>query len=233
MKVAIMQPYLFPYLGYFQLINAIDTFIFYDDVNFIKGGWINRNRIVVDDNVTFFTVPLAKASSFKKISETEIKKSAFQLWKIKFFRTLEQSYKEAPYCNKVLPLVKEVFEKQQNISSLSKYSILAVLEYLRIEKNFVYSSSKYGNDQKTGEQRVIDICLKEDATHYYNAIGGKDLYNEKMFHEEGIELRFLEPNLDAYMNAREKFIPGLSIIDVMMFNSIDDIHAMLKKYQLL
>src|SRR5690606_3799363 len=95
MKIAIMQPYLFPYLGYFQLINAVETFVFYDDVNFIKRGWINRNQILVDNKAALFTVPLKKASQNKLINEIDM--AIDEKWLSQFFKTIEQNYKNAPY----------------------------------------------------------------------------------------------------------------------------------------
>ena len=87
MKLAIMQPYIFPYLGYFQLLNSVDHFVFYDDVNFIKGGWVNRNQLLINNQNKFFTVPLKKIISFTPINEVEIHKKLYPNWRSKFYNS--------------------------------------------------------------------------------------------------------------------------------------------------
>ncbi|MFW5701046.1 MAG: WbqC family protein, partial [Cyclobacteriaceae bacterium] len=127
MKLAIMQPYLFPYIGYFQLIHAVDKFVFYDDVDFIKQGWISRNNILLNNQFFTFTVPLVSISSNQKINRTEIHLHQYQNWRKKFFKTLNQAYKKAPFYKVVMPIIDEVFGAEHKyINDLARESIIRV-----------------------------------------------------------------------------------------------------------
>ncbi|HET7118929.1 MAG TPA: WbqC family protein [Hanamia sp.] len=234
MRLGIMQPYLFPYLGYFQLINVVDKFIFYDDVNFIKQGWINRNKILLNGNEFLFTLPLEKGSSFKLISETEINKKLFENWKIKFNKTLLQAYCKAPYFETVHALILDALEIQTLIiSDLACESINLVCDYLGIKTKCVKSSEQdYNNDILKASDRVIDICIKESANDYFNPIGGKELYTKEEFLLKGLELHFICSRLKPYKQFDNDHIPSLSIIDVMMFNPKDEILKMLDNYEI-
>jgi hypothetical protein len=233
MKVALMQPYIFPYIGYFQLINSVDKFIIYDDVNYIKQGWINRNQILLNKQKAFFTVPLLDASSFKPIREVEINKMHYTKWRKKFFVSLEHAYKKAPHYSNVIELLnKTLTEEEQFISLLAVKSIRNTCLYLNINTEIVNTSSDYGNSHLHGPERVIDICLKEKATHYINPIGGKDLYSKENFAENNILLSFIKTSHIKYLQSDNEFVPWLSIIDVMMFNSIEVAKCLLTKYSL-
>jgi hypothetical protein len=234
MKLAIMQPYLFPYIGYFQLIKAVDKFVIYDDVNFIKQGWINRNAILVQDKSWMFSVPLVNQSSFSKIKEVNVNDRLYVSWQKKFLRTIEQSYRKAPFFKEVLNLVTTVFDIQENeisISELATRSLLATSAYLGINTPFVSSSSIYDNQALSGPERVIDICKKENASQYINPIGGQELYNSMEFGQS--ELEFIKSLPINYTQFNNEFVPWLSIIDVMMFNSPEDINVMLDQFELL
>lgn len=234
MRLGIMQPYLFPYLGYFQLINAVDKFIFYDDVNFIKQGWVNRNKILLNGNEFLFTIPLEKESSFKLISETEINEKLFNNWKIKFNRTLIQAYKKAPYFEIVNDLISSTLEIHSlAISDLACESINLVCDYLGIKTKCVKSSEQnYSNYILKASDRVIDICLKESANEYFNPIGGKELYSKEDFLLNGLDLHFICSKLKPYNQFNYDFTPSLSIIDIMMFNKKDEILKMLAYYDI-
>jgi WbqC-like protein family len=233
MKLAIMQPYVFPYVGYFQLINAVDKFIIYDDVDFIKQGWINRNRILLNGESYLFTIPLADASSFRRIKDTGLNKKLYKDWVIKFYKTLDTVYHKAPYYEDVLSLLKKVFDKEgTDIGELATNSIKTTLSYLGIHTEIDSSSGVYSNQHLSGKERVIDICLKEKAGAYINAQGGADLYNKEYFQSYNINLQFLKPETVVYKQFENEFVPSLSIIDVMMFNSIQQIKVMLDKYRL-
>lgn len=234
MRLGIMQPYLFPYLGYFQLINVVDKFIFYDDVNFIKQGWVNRNKILLNGNEFLFTIPLEKESSFKLITETEINGDLFKNWKIKFNRTLTQSYKKAPYFEKVYELISNSLEiNSLAISDLACDGINLVCNYLGIKTKCVKSSEQnYNNDILKASDRVIDICLKEFAVEYFNPIGGKELYAKEEFLLKGLKLHFIWSKLRPYKQFKNDFVPSLSIIDVLMFNSKNEILNMLDYYEI-
>lgn len=234
MKLAIMQPYLFPYLGYFQLINAADKFIAYDDVNFIKQGWINRNRILVNNKEYMFTVPLKNISSFKLINETEIDHSLYMKWKDKFITTVSHAYKDAPYYLAITSLLKSVFEKEVSyISELAYNSISFVCDYLGITTILLHSSRDYGNKHVKSQLRIIDICNLEDASEYINMIGGKDLYSATDFACHDIKLKFLKPHNVSYMRKCTEQSANLSIIDVLMYNSPGIIRNMLLQFDLI
>ena len=232
MKIAIMQPYFFPYIGYFQLINAVDKFIIFDDVNYIKKGWINRNRILLQGQEYMFTVPLKKASQNKKINELEI---SYELnWRNKLLRTIEIAYRRAPLFNDLFPLIIEIISvNENNLSGFLTNSIMKLNAYLNIDTEISKTSDNYVTEKLKGQDKILEICRQEKADEYVNPIGGKDLYNKNEFHERGIKLHLLETDEFKYERCGQNFIPFLSIIDVMMFNSVNSIKEMLKKYTLL
>ena len=223
-----MQPYIFPYVGYFQLINATDKFIFYEDVSFIKQGWINRNRILLNGKEHMFSVPLKGISSFRNINEVETDTKTYLSWKRKFYKTLEFSYSKAPFFESVYPLVRNVLDKDDtSISELAMNSVVNTAEYLLLPVAFSSSADTYGNEELAGQNRVMDICLKEKASDYINPIGGEELYSKEEFAKSGISLQFIKPGISSYSQYHFPFVPGLSIIDVMMFNSAASIREML------
>lgn len=235
MKIALMQPYIFPYIGYFQLIQSVDIFIFYDDVNFIKDGWINRNRLLVNGNDYTFTVPLKNISSFKKINETEIDRKQFEIWKKKFFKTLDLNYRKFPFFDQALPLFQSLFYEKEYIyiSELAKDSISFVLSYLGIEKQIVPSSVIYNNSHLSAQERVIDIVKAAKGTEYINVAGGQKLYNHSDFEKNGLVLKFIKPNPFEYMQPGvEAHLPWLSIIDIMMSCDKAEIKHQLNNYTL-
>ncbi|WP_439883034.1 WbqC family protein [Pontibacter sp. MBLB2868] len=233
MRLAIMQPYIFPYLGYFQLIQAVDKFVVYDDVSFIKQGWINRNKILLNGEKHFFFIPVEGISSFKDINQTFVSDKPIN-WEKKILRTIEQAYRKAPFFNNILPIVEaSVYNQRGNaISTVAVSSIERVLQYLDIEKNIVESSTVYNNKELKGQDRIIDICKKEDADTYINAIGGVELYEKEYFSNEGIKLFFLKSELRSYRQFHNISIPALSIIDVLMFCPIKQVQQMLTEYHL-
>jgi hypothetical protein len=233
MRLAIMQPYFFPYIGYFQLLSASDKFVFYDDVNFIKGGWINRNRLLVGGKDYLFTVPLDRMCPFEPINNTEINEKQYFIWQTKLLKTIEQNYKKAPYFNEVFKIVNDVTEKKLiYISELASLSITTVAFYLGISSEIVKSSSIYSNSNLKGAERVLDICKRESASVYINAIAGEKLYLKDYFIQEGFQLKFLKPKSIMYKQFKNYFVPWLSIIDVMMFNSVSDIKKYLNEFEL-
>jgi|SRR5690606_3184039 len=233
MKIAVMQPYIFPYIGYFQMVNAVDKFVFYDDVNYIKQGWINRNRILGSNKDYLFTVPLKNASSFSLISETLINEVLFEKWKLKFLQTIQQSYKKAPHFERVFDMLKTFFNSNYvSISEMAIESVKLVSEYLGLDTEFVLSSETYQNKELERQERLIDICKTENANHYINALGGQELYKKEDFLKEGIQLDFIKTQQIEYKQFNNEFMPWLSIIDVLMFNSKEEIAEMLNKYEL-
>ena len=234
MKLAIMQPYLFPYIGYFQLVAAVNKFVIYDDVNFIKGGWINRNNILINKKSNLFTVPLNKASSNTLINETTINLKFYNIWKVKFLRSIEQSYKKSPYFTEVYNLIENVLEINENdlISELAVNSIKNVIDYLQLDTEICETSENYNNKTKSGQERVLDICGIEKASHYINPIGGIELYSKNTFKENGIVLNFIKSKPIIYSQFDNDFSPWLSIIDVLMFNSVSEVNKMVNQYEL-
>lgn len=234
MKLAIMQPYFFPYIGYFQLVAAVNKFVIYDDVNFIKGGWINRNNVLINKKSNLFTVPLIKASSNTLINDTKINLKFYNIWKVKFLRSLEQSYKKAPYFTEVYNLIKNVLEINENdlISELAVNSIKNVIDYLQLDTEICETSENYNNKTKSGQERVLDICGIEKASQYINPIGGIELYSKKTFKENGIVLNFIKSKPIIYTQFDNDFSPWLSIIDVLMFNSVIEVNKMVNQYEL-
>ena len=218
MRLGIMQPYLLPYIGYWQLLNAVDKYVIYDDVNYIKGGWINRNRILISKEIKYFTVKLNGASPNKLINEVEV--SNDKIYKKKMLKTIEESYKKTPFFNIVFPIIKEIIENEEdNLAKYLKYSIEKICNYLEIKTELLLSSELEKDNSLKGKDKVISICKKLEATEYYNAIGGQELYSFEEFKDNGIELKFLKTEEIKYKQFNNEFISNLSILDVMMFNS--------------
>ncbi|MBZ4036558.1 WbqC family protein [Flavobacterium sp. 17A] len=218
MRVAIMQPYFLPYIGYFKLISQVDTFVVYDDVNFIKRGWINRNNILVNEKAFLFTVPLKLASQNKLINEIEIDINS--IWKDSLLKTIQLSYAKAPFFEEVYPIIEEIVGfKEKNISKFIIYSLKRICDFLDIKTNILISSEIRKNNDLKGQEKIIEICQKLGATEYLNASGGKDLYEQNEFLNKNICLKFIGSSSITYSQFKNTFIPYLSIIDVMMFNS--------------
>jgi hypothetical protein len=233
MRVAIMQPYFFPYIGYFQLMYASDRFILMDDVQYIRHGWINRNRILMQDGLQYIILPLVKHAANTLIRNIEIVDAG--LYKEKIIRQLDYYRKKAPYFKTVQALLANCLSTgEKNITRMNAHCLKAVCDYTGIhyrveiasEMNFDYSDVKETADWA--------ICMSKQlsADEYVNAPGGKTLYDQSIFDKNDIQLRFLEPVIREYDQRRNGFQPSLSIIDVMMFNSPAEIKSMLGDYEL-
>lgn len=228
-----MQPYIFPYLGYFQLVNAVDTFVFYEDVNFINRSWINRNKILVNGNEKLLSFPCIKASQNKLINQVEIDLQQKEYKKL--LQSISMAYKKAPYFEDVFPVVEKVFHsKATNIATYAINSIQEVMNYLGIAKSFKISSEAFAASKGLEKQeRLIKITHSEKASTYINALGGQELYSKDDFKREEIHLFFLKASLPEYSQFSDAFVPGLSIIDVLMMNSRAEVKAMLNQYELI
>lgn len=232
MKIGIMQPYFFPYIGYWQLLNAVDKYVIYDDVNFIKGGWINRNRILVGKEAKYFNVPMIGASPNKLINEVMVNCDTSVI--SKNLRIIEAAYKRAPYYSEVYPVVESILTfKADNLAMYLANSIKTICEYLGITTELIISSNLEKDNSLKGQDKVIEVCKKLEATEYYNAIGGQELYSFSVFEENGILLKFLKSNAVVYKQYNDEFLPNLSILDVMMFNSKEQIQKYLQDYTLI
>ena len=219
-RLAVMQPYLFPYVGYFQLVAAVDRFVFYDDVHYIKGGWINRNRLLLSQQVSWFTFPLCDASSNRKINQAHVQPNG--TWRRKLLASVRQSYGRAPFFEPAFALLAEIVASgETSLSVLARQSVVSVARYLGLGTEFVVSTGRYGNEALRGAERVLDICRQEGATEYHNLPGGTALYSDEAFSAAGVELRFIEPVLVEYGQLDQPFKPDLSILDVLMFNDRD------------
>ena len=229
-----MQPYTYPYLGYFQLIKSIDTFVFFDDVQFIRRGFINRNNILINGKANKFTVPVIKGSQEDLISQIKISAEMYAIWRGKFLKSLKLSYKKAPHFEQAYRLVESVLNEDFNhIASLAKHSIISTCNYLGLERNFIDSSSLDYNRLGTGEDKILDICRIIEASSYVNSINGKDLYHDKTFNHRGIELLFIEPDLQPYKQGIPVFEGYLSIIDALMWMAPEDLQSHLDSYRLI
>ncbi|HEY1053893.1 MAG TPA: WbqC family protein [Emticicia sp.] len=231
MTIGIMQPYIFPYVGYFQLINAVDKFIIYDDVAYINKGWINRNNILISGKVSMFTLPLISASQNRLIRDIEV--DNLEAWSKKFFKTIEQSYKKAPFYQETLAILTEVFQSNPaNIGELCTTSLKATCQYLGINTKFIDSSTIYNNQHLKAQERILDICLQEKADHYINPIGGMAIYDKQLFADNKILLNFIKSKPVQYKQFNNEFVPWLSMIDLLMFCPVETIHAYLKEFEL-
>lgn len=234
MKVAIMQPYFCPYIGYFQLINAVDKFVIYDDAQFMKGGWINRNRILLNKEKLYkFTLSIANDSYTLNINERyyidNIKRE-----KNKILKTIRQSYSKALYYNDVKELIQKIFSIDElNVAKMNTKSLKMICDYLNIKTEFLISSKIEKNNRLGGQELVIDINKCLNADHYINTIGGTDLYSKDIFKEHNIKLNFINTKKIEYIQFDNEYIPNLSIIDVMMFNSKEKIKDLLNEYELI
>ena len=231
MKLGIMQPYFFPYIGYWQLLNEVDVYVIYDDVNFIKGGWINRNRILVNGKPTYFNVQMKGASPFKKINEVEVSDDA--VFKRKLLSTLKMSYSKAPYFEQIYPIIENIINnKESSLSRYLEYSIRTIANYLDMNTKIIVSSNIEKNNELKGKEKVIHICNILGATDYINAIGAQEMYDYESFDENGIQLNFLKTNDIIYRQYSDEFVPYLSIIDVLMFNSKEEVKNLLNQFEL-
>jgi hypothetical protein len=232
-KLAVMQPYVFPYIGYYQLVHAVDRFVIADDVRFIKQGWINRNRLLVNGAAAYFTVPVKRHRASTLIRDVEIDDGPGKRWRATLLKTVGNFYKRAPSFEGVYPIVERVICGPFNtIADMARASVREVCGYLGLRVSIVESSAVYGNAHLQGQDRVIDTCRAERATDYVNAIGGRDLYSREAFLAHGISLHFLNTAAIEYRQFKAPFVPSLSIIDVLMFNAPQEARALLERYDL-
>jgi len=231
-RLAIMQPYFAPYLGYFQLLNAVDKFVIYDNIQFSKKGWIHRNRILSNGKDELISLTLKKDSDYLDIRDRTLSHD-FSKSRSKLLRRIENSYAKAPYFSEVFPIVQRfLLFDDQNLFNFVSNSVKAIADYLSIQTEITRSSELDIDHSAKGENKVLKICKCLKAKTYINPPGGVDLYSKNAFDQAGLELKFLRPNLQVYDQHAPAFIPGLSIIDVAMFNSRESIANMLNDFTL-
>lgn len=223
-----MQPYFLPYIGYFQLIYAVDKFVIYDDVNFIKRGWINRNNILVNGRTQMFTIALAGASQNKLINEIKIADDFKKLTK-----TLQMNYAKAPFFEQTMELYFEILSSpDRRLSDFIANSLKNICNYIDVKTEFIMSSTLIKDNTLKGEDKIISICQELEANCYINPIGGRELYNKELFKQNDIQLYFINSIPPKYPQFKNICVPGLSIIDILMFNSLKKIETYLQNFSL-
>lgn len=237
MKLGIMQPYFFPYLGYFALIKYTDKWIVFDNVQYIERGWINRNRIINPTKPEDMYINIPLENHHRDILIKDVLISSNENYKEKILAQLWTSYKKrAKYFNNVYKLVEEVLSLDtKSITDLNVYALKKVNEYLGIPFNYeIFSKMNLIIDEvhDPGEW-ALNISKALNANEYVNPPGGIELFDKEKFYQNNIELKFLKINLKPYNQKKAKFLEGLSIIDVMMFNSANEIRDMLDDYQII
>jgi hypothetical protein len=235
-RLAVMQPYLFPYVGYFQLALAADHFVFLDDVTYIKQGWINRNRLVQGSQSTWFTVPLSGAGSHVLIRDAVIDERGYARWRKKFFSAVDQYYRNAPGFAAARPLMEHVFpamiEPGASIASMAKRSVSSTMAFLSLPLNAVESSLVGSAHGARGVDRVLDICETYEARTYINLPGGRALYDEAIFRLRGLNLAFVAPGPKALALGIAPDGCQLSLLHVLMRNDADIVRDALHDYTL-
>lgn len=232
MKVAIMQPYFFPYIGYFQLINTVDVFVVYDNIKYTKKGWINRNRMLQNGKDVKFSLPLENGMDSLNICERQL---AADFNRDKLLNKFKGAYLGAPYFAQTFPLVEQIVRYEEaNLFRFLHYSIAQTCEHLGITTEIRVSSDIVIDHGLKNQDKVLALCESVGANVYVNAIGGMVLYSKERFLDKGIALKFINSRPFHYRQFGSDFVPWLSIIDVMMFNSVAAIKECLSQnYELI
>lgn len=234
-KVAIMQPYFFPYIGYFQLIHSVDEFIIYDNIQYTKKGWINRNRILDNDgSPRWVTLPLKKDSDYLNVVDRKIA-DTWDKDRKKTLGMIKTVYSKAPYFKEVYNLIEECLMFDEiNLFSFIHNSIIKINSYIGIETPIIISSQVNIDHSLKSKDKVLAICKEQKATTYVNAIGGMELYDKEEFKQQGIELNFIQSRFIRYPQfIEDRFNPWLSIIDVLMFNGREPVKEFVSSYKLI
>lgn len=255
MKLAIMQPYFMPYIGYFQAISAVDKYILYSNLNFIKESWMNRNRVLMrDGKIVTITVPLKSKSSYSMIYDVEIDNS--KPWKEKMLKTIQMCYSKKPFYKEIFDLLNSMLTPEYtHLKDLNNSTIVSISHYLDIQTVIDVDNSRF-LDMENGMvnieedyshlpyllktkpirkvARVIEMCRREGSNDFYNAIGGQELYSKEEFKQYDIRLNFVRTNNIEYRQDSKKgeFVPNLSIIDVLMNNGKDGTKELLQEFSI-
>jgi hypothetical protein len=237
-SVAVTQPCVFPYIGYYQLVASPDAFVFYDDVTFMKGSWVNRNRFLLRSCEHLFTIPIRGASSQVPINQTYIDYDHDSRWQNKLLRTIELAYKGSRYFDSFFPVVEAIISTRYTyISDVAIASVMEILNFAEVDYGMVTTSSALTLMRSGRIERLVDICKSFNAGTYINSSGGRKLYRATDFAGYGIDLKFLEPLLVSYPQVRrskseQTFMPSLSVIDILMNCSAGTFREMLAGYRL-
>ncbi|TSA18414.1 hypothetical protein D4R75_11320 [bacterium] len=225
-----MQPYFFPYFGYFQLMAAVDEIVVYDNIEFSKGGWINRNRILVNGEDSYITLPLKKDSDHLDVRERQLS-GTWSALREKMLNRISGAYRSAPHFASAFPIIEQCIRfGNTNLFRFIFNSIDTVRSYLKIGTPLVTSSTIAIDHSLKSESKVVAICKARKADAYINPGGGKTLYSRERFRNDGIDLIFLTMGDVTYSQFNHPFVPALSIIDLMMFKSVDEIRQFLGIY---
>jgi len=228
-SIAIMQPYFLPYLGYWQLMNRVDKFVIYNDIQFSKSGWVHRNKYLDGTNERMFTLPLRKDSDFLDIGKRELS-STWGEEKLKIRRKLESSYRNAPYFTQGMDVFDECLSfHDKNLFEFVSNSIRVVAKQLDLETELLISSEVGDTKNLRGQDRVISLCRRLGAKKYINPIGGLRLYDHDEFEKEGIELKFNSGKTSSYDQMGKQFVPNLSILDSLMFSGTERVKLYLRE----
>jgi hypothetical protein len=223
MKLAIMQPYFLPYIGYFQLIAAVDLFVVYDNIKYTKKGWMNRNRMLQNGKDVMFSLPLKSDSDYLDVCQREL---STDFNRNKLLNQFKGAYQRAPYFAQTFPLVEEIVHHENaNLFQFLRHSITKTCEHLGISTEIRESSAIAIDHTLKNQDKVLALCDAVAATTYVNAIGGIDLYSKDTFRDKGIELKFIQSKPFEYPQWGDAFVPWLSIMDVMMFNPHETIQT--------
>jgi len=225
-----MQPYFLPYIGYWQLLAAVDRFVLYDNIEYTKKGWINRNRFLRNGADAFFTLPLKKGSDFLTIGERSV---ADDFDPRTLLNPLAAAYRKAPSFDAVFPMLESIVTAApRNLFEYLQHSLIVTASYLEIRTPIVVSSTVTVDHRLKSEQKVIAICRSLGADRYVNFVGGRELYSPAAFAAAGLDLKFIQSRPVAYPQFGDPFVPALSILDVLMFNSRDAVRRLLGEYDL-
>lgn len=221
MKIAVMQPYFLPYIGYFQLMSAVDYFVLFDNVQYVRQGWINRNRILQHNQPGIITLPLAKDSRFLAINGRHLSESFIRENLLNQFL---DAYRHAPYFHTVFPVVEEIVNcSHENLSAYLRNSLMILRQKLSLECEIMLSSDVDIDHKLRSQEKILSICSALGANTYINLPGGRELYDSESFQQQGINLQFIQPENISYPQFGAEFVPWLSIIDVLMFNSKSEV----------
>lgn len=232
MKIGVMQPYFMPYIGYWQLMNYVDKYVIFDDVNYINRGWIDRNRILINKNVQYIGLPVVGKSQNKLINEISVSDDKKSIDKV--IKTVELNYKKAKYYNDFFPIFHSIMtNNEKNLAFFLRDSILQIANYLDMNTEFILSSEIKKDNSLKGQDKILQICKILNGTEYINAIGGQDLYLRELFNRNGEKLSFIKTNDIAYNQLSDEFKPFLSIIDVLMNCSKDETKSFLDNFELI
>jgi len=232
MKVAVMQPYFLPYLGYFQLIASVDTFIIYDNIKYTKKGWINRNRMLLNGTDVMFSLPLKKDSDSLDIVNREL---ASEFDQKNLLNQFKGAYGRAPFFSDTFQLLERIFDcDDKNLFHYLHHSLSELCQYLDIPTEIRISSDISIDHELKAQDKVLALCQAANAHTYINAIGGMELYSKTEFMTHGIDLKFINSKTFVYSQYDAPFIPWLSIVDVLMFNSLDKVRSVINSnYELI